>query len=44
MSLTGFGPGLLVASHYRLPEGCVSQEGRVGHSAEGAGTGAVDGA
>ncbi len=26
MSLTGFGPGLLVASHYRLPEGCVSQK------------------
>ena len=44
MSLTGFGPGLLVASHYRLPQGCILQEGRVGRSAEGDGTGAVDGA
>ena len=44
MSLAGFGSGSSVASHYRTPEGCVSQEDRVGRSAEGDGTGAVDGA
>ena len=44
MSLTGFGPNLLVASHYRLPEGCVLQEDRVGRHAEGDGTGTFDGA
>ena len=42
MSPAGFGRGLLVASHHRLPEGCVLQEGRVGRRVEGAG--AIDGA